>query len=329
MHQPAFRVRVHPVQEPATAIWPLTTGRRTRDTGRRVHGPGRHDPPRPDPVAQAGGSGIGSSNDVLGMYVRRAVGSTDPMRTHVDPLNPCRRRGPVVTGVVAGKTRTGSASRLHGVVRWHHPHQQQRESILDGYWPRPRLETQASRLRQPPDDGQRARDRAAAVQWARALRARDDWAVLDTETTGGRLQEAIQIAVTGCDGRVLLDTLLRPAGPINPFAIAVHGITEAMVRDAPAFPAVYPFLCEALRGREILVYNAAFDRSVIAKECARHRLDGPRRPWTCAMRQAAPWFGDWDPAARAYKSRKLAGGDHSAAGDCRAVLTLIERMATG
>src|SRR5687768_4350279 len=78
--------------------------------------------------------------------------------------------------------------------------------------------------------GPRPEDRLAAQLWARRLLERDDWVVLDTETTGlDHGAEVIQIGVVGPDGRTLLDTLLQPRTRIPADATRIHGVTDAMV----------------------------------------------------------------------------------------------------
>jgi len=60
--------------------------------------------------------------------------------------------------------------------------------------------------------------------------------ILDTETTGlDEHAEIVEIAVIDCTGAVLLDTLVRPAGPIPAEAVEIHGITNEMVVQIPFF----------------------------------------------------------------------------------------------
>ena len=57
--------------------------------------------------------------------------------------------------------------------------------------------------------------------------------ILDTETTGlGDDAEVVELAVIDCAGAVLLDTLVRPSGPVPAEAAAIHGITDAMAANA-------------------------------------------------------------------------------------------------
>ena len=102
--------------------------------------------------------------------------------------------------------------------------------------------------------------------------------------------------------------------------------------DSPSFREVYPDLVEALYGRRVIVYNAAYDRRVWDTEVrglgARAALAGPLPAWECAMRRYAAYVGE--PSKRGgYRNQKLPGGDHSALGDALATLRLIQEMARG
>jgi DNA polymerase III subunit epsilon len=195
---------------------------------------------------------------------------------------------------------------------------------------------------------QRRADRRGACIKARELLARTDTIYLDTETCGlGEDAQPVSIAVLAPDGTVLLESLINPGRPIPAEATAIHGITDAHVADAPRFADIYPRLLDVVAGKTIVAYNADFDRddvlyqAVIAMEEARTDVDrapsaaelGRLRPgwarrerWVCAMKLAAPWYGvegRWGE----YRYQRLEGGDHSAAGDARACLALLRRMA--
>ena len=174
-----------------------------------------------------------------------------------------------------------------------------------------------------------AADAAEAVTWARKLLARpaDSWCILDTETTGLYDASVVQVAVLAPTGDVLLDTLVRPPIPIPADATRIHHITDAMVADAPTFAEVYPRLAEVVNGKRLVIYNVAFDWPLLELECARANLPMLQpRSRSCAMEWYAPYAGEWSDYHGEYRWQRLAG-DHSALGDCRAVLRLLQRVA--
>ena len=167
-------------------------------------------------------------------------------------------------------------------------------------------------------------DREEQTTWARSLLARNDWVVLDTETTGlDEKAEVVQVAVLAPDGAELLNSLVRPVGEISPGAQAVHGLTRDILQDAPAFAELSPTLQTILSGKEVIVYNMAYDFRILWQSCFAAGispvwLHGSQ--WTCAMERYAAWHGEWNDHRGSYRWQKLPAGDHSAAGDCRVTL---------
>jgi len=169
-----------------------------------------------------------------------------------------------------------------------------------------------------------------ALEWAQALLKRSDWVILDTETTGlGPKDEIIQIAIIDPQGRVLLDTLIRPSQPISPAASAIHGIMDSDVLSAPTYKEIRSQIEECLMGKTLVIYNADYDVRLLMQTHARYNL-GPilikPRQIECAMLKYSAWRGELWPDG-SYKWQKLPGGDHTALGDCRATLKLIKTMA--
>lgn len=98
------------------------------------------------------------------------------------------------------------------------------------------------------------------------------FACLDTETTGlsplegGRVCE---VAVSVSKGGVPLEefsTLLNPGMPMHPDVIAIHGITNEMVKNAPLFADIVPQLLYLLDGAVIVAHNADFDLGFLQAE---------------------------------------------------------------
>lgn len=104
--------------------------------------------------------------------------------------------------------------------------------------------------------------------------------VLDTETTGFDPKTGDRLIEVGCiEIEDLLPTgrtfhrLVNPERLIPPGAIAVHGITDDKVRDAPKFHEIVADLMEFIGDAPVIAHNAAFDRGFINHECA--RIDHP------------------------------------------------------
>ncbi|HKE99408.1 MAG TPA: 3'-5' exonuclease [Actinomycetes bacterium] len=163
----------------------------------------------------------------------------------------------------------------------------------------------------------------AAVRWARAMLEPGVAVILDTETTdlhGAVCELAVIDAATG---EVLLNTLVDPGLPITDEARWIHGIGDADVAGAPAWPQVLPRLLSATRDRTVLAYNAEYDAGVIAADTARHGLDlghlGEDGRWACVMNRRSDW-------ARAWRWLPLGGG-HRALGDTRVAREVLLDMA--
>jgi DNA polymerase-3 subunit epsilon len=122
-------------------------------------------------------------------------------------------------------------------------------------------------------------------------------ALVDVETTGrdASIDRVVEIGIAvGRHGDVIAryNWLIHPGVPIPAEAHAVHGISDADVKDAPRFEAVAHEIAAALAGCIPAAYNAAFDRAFLMNEFARAAgLPG------AAGQQAAP--ASEEPAAAA------------------------------
>jgi DNA polymerase III epsilon subunit-like protein len=191
------------------------------------------------------------------------------------------------------------------------------------------IETSARAPR--PQHGRSANDRRQSIEWSRALLAAPSgWVVLDTETTGlGLTDEVIQIAVVAPDGSALLDSLVRPArrGDIPASASAIHHITIDQLAGAPTFAALTQRVADAVAGKRIIAYNAEYDRRLLKQTALMSGGRAPQARWECAMIAYSRFVGEWDSRKNDYRFQRLPSGDHSAAGDCRATLKVIDLMA--
>ena len=98
------------------------------------------------------------------------------------------------------------------------------------------------------------------------------FACLDTETTGlspaagGKICE---IAVSVSQNKNVLEeftTLVNPGIPISPDVVAIHGITNEMVKEAPRFEQILPRLLGMFDGCVLVAHNADFDLSFLRAE---------------------------------------------------------------
>jgi DNA polymerase-3 subunit epsilon len=131
---------------------------------------------------------------------------------------------------------------------------------------------------------------------------------LDTETTGnGPGDEIIQLAVLDDDGKVALESLVKPSIKINPEAQWVHGISDADLADAPRWFNVWPRLEPLLAGRTVGIYNADFDLRLIQQTNAKYRIrwSPENASFFCIMKLYAQFHGEWNPKTRGYRYQSL------------------------
>ncbi len=149
-------------------------------------------------------------------------------------------------------------------------------------------------------------ENAAPDPWGELGRlVQEPFVLLDTETTGLLAPEAVSIAVVSDAGRPLLHEWVRPAKPIEPEAERLTGLSLAMLDDKPSFPTVATAVADVLRGRRVVIYNAAYDVAVLENTHRRYGLPMPSfEPW-CAMEWFARLNGQWDPQRGAFVWQSL------------------------
>jgi hypothetical protein len=188
------------------------------------------------------------------------------------------------------------------------------------------------------------------IRWARKRRAQpESYCVLDVESTGLEYDdETCSIAVLGGDSSRLLDTLVKPNKPIPEEVVAIHGITDEKVRNAPRFVEVYDRLLEVIGNKRVLIYNSSFDIAIINRSLTAcgSALQVEHYEWvpfengslqqahlafpsdvTCVMEKYARFVGEWSQYWGNYRYQPLWGGEHTALGDGKVVLELLRYMA--
>jgi DNA polymerase-3 subunit epsilon len=92
------------------------------------------------------------------------------------------------------------------------------------------------------------------------------FAAIDFESAGtatGLTDEPVQIGVVHWNGTALesvLDSYLKPSRPVTWAAREVHGISDAMLQDAPTLIDLWPKIREALRDRWVVVHGGATEK---------------------------------------------------------------------
>jgi DNA polymerase-3 subunit epsilon len=154
---------------------------------------------------------------------------------------------------------------------------------------------------------------------------RDQFVILDTETTGLTLRDQIiEICVIDLTGKILLNSLVKPTINIPAEAASIHGITNEMVHDAPSWIEIYKELCEVTAGKTLLIYNAEFDLGMIESTCITNNVEFKSLKSTCIMKMYADfidskrWISLSDATELTIK--------HRAASDCFAVLELLQQL---
>lgn len=158
-------------------------------------------------------------------------------------------------------------------------------------------------------------------------------AALDCETTGtdpatARIVEVAVVRVEADGSSSARAWRVNPGVPVGD-SVAVHGITDAMVADAPPFADVAPEVAAALVGAVIVGHNArAYDVPLLAAEFARAGLTWPLADAqvidTLALDRARTRH-DLGAVVRRWCGREHVGA-HGAEADAAASLDVLRAM---
>jgi DNA polymerase III subunit epsilon len=112
---------------------------------------------------------------------------------------------------------------------------------------------------------------------------------LDVETANSQRGSICSFGLAVVDDGKVVRTeswLSRPPGELDwfdTFNIGLHGITPAMVKNAPAFCERLDRVLEVVGDRPIVAHNAAFDISAIRQGCDEGELDWPDLTYGCTL----------------------------------------------
>ena len=166
-----------------------------------------------------------------------------------------------------------------------------------------------------------------------------EYLIIDTETTGlTEDAELCSLAVIDAKGKMILNRLVKTVHPIPAQASAIHGITDQTVSTSPTWLDLKAEFEAVVKGRELVIYNAAYDLRIIRQTYAAHGLTLPVLNFRshCAMEVFAVRYGDWNDYHNSFTWQKLstaaefygAATDdaHDALADCKMTLAVCEGM---
>lgn len=139
--------------------------------------------------------------------------------------------------------------------------------------------------------------RREVVTWAKHMIERP-FVVVDTEATDKKPEQAepVQVAIVGSDEKTIYKSYIKPQRPMKAEAAEITGITPEMLKDAPSFKDVNPHILAALADKQVVAYNAGFDRVLLRHTAVRLDLPDPCGPveWEDAMIEFSGFYGDYN-----------------------------------
>ncbi len=157
------------------------------------------------------------------------------------------------------------------------------------------------------------------------------FAIVDIETTGSWSASTgiTEIAILVHDGREVTDSfqsLINPGTPVLPFVTRLTGITNEMLREAPAFPEVAKKIWEMTDACVFVAHSVNFDYSYIHRAFKELGADF-RRKKLCTVRLSRKIF----PGYSSYSLGNICSSlginfldRHRAMGDALATVKLFE-----
>ncbi|GAA4006649.1 DEDD exonuclease domain-containing protein [Allokutzneria multivorans] len=160
--------------------------------------------------------------------------------------------------------------------------------------------------------------------------------VVDLETTGGSaaedaITEIGAVKVRG--GQVIGEfaTLVDPERGIPPNIVALTGITQAMVMEAPRLVSVLPAFLEFAGSAVLVAHNAGFDMGFLRAAAERHGHVWPKRTVLCTVKLARRVLSREEaPSCRLSALAELFGAattpTHRALDDARATVEVLHAL---
>ncbi len=160
-----------------------------------------------------------------------------------------------------------------------------------------------------------------------------EFAIVDIETTGGyaAANGITEIAIIIHNGEKVIsryETLINPGMPIPNFITGLTGITNQMVRNAPAFEEVAKDIFELLNNRVFVAHAVNFDYSFVKTALSQCGYELTAKK-LCTVRLSRKVF----PGFQSYSLGKLCAqldidikNRHRAGGDADATVIVFEKL---
>jgi DNA polymerase III subunit epsilon len=124
--------------------------------------------------------------------------------------------------------------------------------------------------------------------------------------------------------------LVNPGMPIPADSVKVHGITDEMVRDRPAFRDYAARIQALVQDAVLVAHNHKFDLEILSRELARAGQPGLRPNHPCIDTQRVESFVNSHSLGETYKryTGKEFDGAHRSAADTMACVEVLRRQRT-
>lgn len=166
--------------------------------------------------------------------------------------------------------------------------------------------------------------------------AKDNYIILDTETTGFNFKEddVIELGMTDINGNVLYDGMFKPDKENSPEAESANHISNAELQDKPTILDEWEKIKTAVAGRKIATYNLDFDKNIMINAAVRHGV--PREEIEQLFDNSVCIMQSYTAYKDGYRATKLQNAlkengvevtqDHRAASDCKVTAQLIQAV---
>lgn len=114
----------------------------------------------------------------------------------------------------------------------------------------------------------------------------DQFVAIDFETANADLASICQVGIATFKQGEIVDewqSLVDPEDYFDWMNIAIHGIDEDMVADAPTFPEIFNVLSNQLQG-QIVVCHTAFDRAAMSQVIDKYSMPSIQCDWLDSAR---------------------------------------------